>query len=83
MPKHEIPSPELNSARFKRNGIQENEASVGTKRSLDGLISWLSTHDAVINSVVERNVPGTLVKTLFTQVAEEDCLRHARLSQGT
>ena len=65
MPKHEVSSPELNSARFKRKGGDEN-CRAAMNKSLDGLMSWLSSHDAVINSVAERNVPGLLVKGLLT-----------------
>jgi hypothetical protein len=61
---NEKPSPEGNSTtndieEKSRRGERKKSGDTGKRtKSLDGLISWLVSHDAVINSVEERNVPG-------------------------
>jgi hypothetical protein len=43
----------------KSSKSKEENTLNGTVKSLDRLISWLTGNDAVINKVVETNVPGT------------------------
>ena len=58
MPNNDESSQEVNWSAVN-NIIVSNGRQVKTATSLDGLISWLGNHGAVINSVTERNVPGT------------------------
>jgi hypothetical protein len=90
MANNEEPSPEGDST---TNDIDENSRCVKRKKSrntdkrkksVDGLVSWLASHDAVISSVEEKNVPGTHLynsnlgsgRGLFatTQIKEGDLL---------
>jgi hypothetical protein len=50
---------DVSNTENKSSKSKEESTLNGIVKSLDGLISWLTGNDAVINKVVETHVPGT------------------------
>lgn len=59
MPQSNGYSNDVSTTGDNQNKPNGTDTYVENPKSLDRLISWLTREGAVINKVVERNVPGT------------------------